>query len=72
MRRPAIPTGRHACSVCRSVLQQEKRRSEHDATEDCGDAEAPPLSALFPQGSTLLRGQCTRADTKTAGGTGRT
>jgi hypothetical protein len=54
------------------MLQQEERRNEYAAAKDCSDAEAPPLSALFPQGSTLLRGQCTRADNCTAGGTGRT
>ncbi len=52
------------------MLQQEERRNEHATAEDCGDAEAPPLSALFPQGSTLLRGQCTRADNNTARGDG--
>jgi hypothetical protein len=49
--------------VRRSVLQQEERHPEYGAAQDCGDAEAPPLSALFPQGSTLLWGQCTRVDT---------
>jgi hypothetical protein len=72
MRGHATTPGRHAWCVCRSMLQQEERRCEHGTAEDCGDAEAPPLSALFPQGSTLLRGQCTRAGTGPAWGTGRT
>jgi hypothetical protein len=55
----------------RSVVQQEERGTEQRAAKYSGDANAPPLSALFPQGSTLLRGQCTRADTKPAGGTGQ-
>jgi hypothetical protein len=48
----------------RSIVQQEERHTEQRAAEHRSDAEAPPPSALFPQGSTLLRGQCTRADTK--------
>ena len=55
----------------RSMWQQEERRQKDAATEDRGDAEASPPSALFPQGSTLLRGQCTRADTKPARGNGQ-
>ena len=65
--RPRPP---RASCVCRSVLQQEERHHEHASAENCGDAEAPPLSALFPQGSTLLRGQCTRADNNIGGGDG--
>ena len=60
---------RHAWRVGRPELQQEERPYEHAAAEHGGDAQAPPLSALFPQGSTLLRGQCTRADAPSARGT---
>ena len=48
----------------RSVVQQEEGQAERRAAQNRSDAEAPPPSALFPQGSTLLRGQCTRADTR--------
>ena len=63
---------RHALRVRRSVLKQKERHSEQRAAKSSGDAEAPPLSALFPQGSTLLRGQCTRASTRPARGLWRT
>jgi hypothetical protein len=70
MKSNAIQCGRHAGRVCRSLLQQEERRCEDATAENGSDAEAPPPSALFPQGSTLLRGQCTRADTKPTAGDG--
>jgi hypothetical protein len=52
-----------ACGMPRSVVQQEEGQTEQRAAQHGSDAEAPPPSALFPQGSTLLRDQCTRADT---------
>ncbi len=64
--------GRHAWRVVRAELQQEERPHEHATAESRGDAKAPPLSALFPQGSTLLRGQCTRAGIPSARGMRRT
>ena len=40
----------------RSVVQQKERREDQRAAHDSGNAQAPPPSALVPQGSTLLRG----------------
>ncbi len=62
---------RGACVVDRRrrALQQQERRAEDDAANGSGDAEAPPPSALVPQGSTLhLKTQCTRADTRVGEG----
>src|ERR1700757_2419206 len=47
----------------RLAVQQQERRDEEDAANDRGNAEAPPPSALVPQGSTLLRGHSAPAPT---------
>jgi hypothetical protein len=44
-------------------MQQQERRAEKQAANDSGNAEAPPPSALVPQGSTLLRGHSAPAPT---------
>jgi hypothetical protein len=47
----------------RIAVQQQERRAEKRTANDCGNAEAPPPSALVPQGSTLLRGHSAPAPT---------
>jgi hypothetical protein len=49
--------------VRRIAVQQQERRAEQRAANDYGNAEAPPPSALVPQGSTLLRGHSAPAPT---------
>src|SRR3984957_20412687 len=60
--------GKHARRARRRALQQQERRAEEYAANDCSDAEAPPPSALVPQGSTLLRGHSAPAPTHGGGG----
>ncbi|HEX4627174.1 MAG TPA: hypothetical protein VH137_00165, partial [Gemmatimonadales bacterium] len=47
----------------RIAVQQQERRAEKRTANVCGNAEAPPPSALVPQGSTLLRGHSAPAPT---------
>jgi hypothetical protein len=47
----------------RTAVQQQERRAEQRAANGCSNAEAPPPSALVPQGSTLLRGHSAPAPT---------
>src|SRR5580692_372388 len=55
--------GQHARRARRRALQQQERRAEEYAADNCSNAEAPPPSALVPQGSTLLRGHSAPAPT---------